>query len=92
MRPSYPANSNIFTCIKAHPLTTMPLTPPFSADNDAADTPMGADNDTDDTPMNADKHPQMIRIQGPNIADTPFKCYVSTSPQPSMTMTALTAG
>ena len=44
----------------------MPLTPPFSADND-----------TDDTPMNADKHPQMIRIQGPNNTDTPLKCYVS---------------
>ena len=62
------------------------------ADNDTDDTPMSADNDTDDTPMNADKHPQMIRIQGPNNTDTPLKCYVSPSPQPSMTMTALTAG
>ena len=51
-----------------------------------------ADNDADDTPMSADKHPQMIRIQGPNNTDTPLKCYVSPSPQPSMTMTALTAG
>ena len=65
---------------------------PMSADNDVDDTPFSADNDTDDIPMNADKHPQMIRIQGPNNTDTPLKCYVSTSPQPSMTMTALTAG
>lgn len=54
------------------------------------DTP--ADNDADDTPMSADKHPQMIRIQGPNNTDTPLKCYVSPSPLPSMTMTAQTAG
>jgi hypothetical protein len=63
-----------------------------SADNDADDNSMSADNDADDTPMNADKHPQMIRIRRPNITDTPFKCYVPPSPQPSMTMTALTAG
>ena len=43
----------------------------MSADNDTDDTPMSADNDADDTPMNADKHPQMIRIQGPNNTDTP---------------------
>ena len=73
------------------------------ADNDADDTPMSADNDTDDNSMSADNDaadtPIQRRQTPANDTDSRAKQYGYTpqmlrfpSPQPSMTMTALTAG